>query len=46
MCLLMIEGQIYGGTTYYGSLDSREKAILEVIESGAHLTDPTVGTRW
>ena len=46
MCLRMIEGQIYGTTTYYGSLDSREKAILEVIESGAHLTAPTVGTRW
>ena len=46
MCLRTIEGQIYGTTTYYGSLDSREKEILEVIESGAHLTAPPVGTRW
>ncbi len=41
MCLRTIEGQIFGTTTYYGSLDSREKAFKEVIESGAHLTAHT-----
>jgi hypothetical protein len=51
MFLHKFQGQYRCGTTYFHappehSLDSREKAILEVIESGAHLTAPPVGTRW
>jgi HEAT repeat protein len=45
MCLRTIEGQIYSGTEYYGSLDSREKEILEVIESGAHLSAGLIGDK-
>lgn len=51
MFLHKFQDQYRCGTIYFHappehSLDSREKAILEVIESGAHLTAPTVGTRW